>query len=56
MKKMDPEKHGPWETWNKYGIKNTTAFTEFNKENAQCDLQFSKTCVLTLISKQNFSG
>ena len=48
---MDLEKHGI-----NMGLKNITAFTEFNKENTQCDLQFSKTCVLTLISKLNFSG
>ena len=35
LKNLDPEKHGI-----NMGLKNMSAFREFNKENAQCDLPF----------------
>ena len=37
------------------GLKNRSAFREFNKESAQCDL-YLKVFVLTLISKLKFSS
>ena len=36
---MHPERHGI-----NRGLKNMSAFREFNKENAQCDLQFKSLC------------
>ena len=39
LKNLDPEKHGI----NKR-LKNMLPFREFNKENAQCDLQFKSLC------------
>ena len=39
LKEMPPEKHGI-----NMGLKNMSAFREFNKENIQCDLQFKSLC------------
>ena len=39
LKNLDPEKHGI-----NMGLKNMSAFREFNKENVQCDLQFKSLC------------
>ena len=36
---MHPEKHGI-----NMGLKNMSAFREFNKENVQCDLQIKSLC------------
>ena len=36
---MDPEKHEIT-----MGLKNMSAFREFNEDNAQCDLQFKSSC------------
>ena len=55
-KKLDPEKHGSWETWNKYEIKKTSLPLESLMKkmcNVICSL---KVCLLTSISKLNFSG
>ena len=39
LKNLDPEKHGI-----NMGLKNLSAFKRFNKENAQCNLQFKRSC------------
>ena len=39
QKNMDPEKHGI-----NMGLKNISAFREFNKANVQCDLLFKSLC------------